>query len=155
VPLDPQVRASRAAARLARHLEVALAEVDLSMSQYRILGLLTRGTAAASVLADKLSVSRPSVTALVDGLIARRLVERQGDPDDRRKVHHQLTREGRRVLRKADLAITERLKRLGDFAPGGRDPAFEALLVWEAALDACVDARVLGRSADASGQASG
>ncbi len=141
---DQRVTAARAAARLARHIEVALGEVELSMPQYRILALLTRGTAAASVLADNLSVSRPSVTALVDGLISRRLVERHGDPEDRRKVHHQLTPKGRRVLRRGDMAIAEKLNEIVAHAPDGAQPALEALLVWSAALDTWIETRVLG-----------
>ncbi len=83
---------------LARQVELALVEVDLSLPQYRILILLDEGKVAASALADRLAVSRPSVTAVVDGLVTRGLVERHHDPADRRRVGHDLTAEGRRLL---------------------------------------------------------
>ena len=104
-------------ARLSRHLEVALAEVDLSPSQYRILGFLDQGGAAASALAEKLAVTRPSITAVVDGLVSRGLVERQSDPDDRRRVGHVLTAQGRKVLTQADDALDHRLSEIASCAP--------------------------------------
>ena len=63
----------RAVARLARQVEIALAAVDLTLPQYRVLGTLDGGPEASSVLAEKLVVSRPSVTGVVDGLVARGL----------------------------------------------------------------------------------
>src|SRR5262249_10526085 len=65
-PLEP----GRIVARLARQIEVALAKVDLTLSQYRVLIHLCEGREAASGLADKLAVSRPSITGVVDGLVA-------------------------------------------------------------------------------------
>ena len=62
--------AARAVARLAKQVEVALAPLDLSLPQYRVLALLGDGSTASSVLARKLAVSPPSVTAVVDGLVA-------------------------------------------------------------------------------------
>ena len=67
----------RVVARLARQVELALATVDLTLPQYRVLILLGEGKEAASALADKLAVSRPSVTGVVDGLVARGLVQRE------------------------------------------------------------------------------
>ncbi len=96
--IEPSPRPGRTAARLARQVELALAEVDLSLPQYRILIHLDEGKVAASTLADKIAVSRPSVTAVVDGLVTRGLVERHHDPGDRRRVGHDLTAEGRQLL---------------------------------------------------------
>ena len=67
--VDLSLRAGRVGARLARQVEVGLAQVELSLSQYRTLMFLDEGSAAASALADHLAVSRPSVTAVVDGLV--------------------------------------------------------------------------------------
>jgi len=84
-------------ARLARQVEVGLATVDLSLAQYRFLALLAEGSSAASALASGLTVSRPSVTAVADGLVSRGLVERRADGDDRRVVGHTLTAKGRQM----------------------------------------------------------
>jgi long-chain acyl-CoA synthetase len=110
MPVIASTTAPRAAARLAKHLETALATVDLSLPQYRLLGYLAGGEAAASVLAGDLAVTRPSITALVDGLVARSLIQRRADESDRRRVTHMLTDEGREVLGRADDAITARLE---------------------------------------------
>ncbi len=93
---------ARVLARLSRIVENALGEDDLSLPQYRLLAFLSQGDAAASALADRLDVSRPSLTAIVDGLVKRGLVERRHGVDDRRRVDHVLTSEGKRVLRAAD-----------------------------------------------------
>ena len=51
--------------------------VDLTLPQFRVLGILAEGSSAASGLADRLAVRRPSITALIDGLVARDLVDRR------------------------------------------------------------------------------
>lgn len=99
------VSPGRALAWLARTMELALAELDMSLSQYRLLGLLDDAEEYASALADKLTVSRPSITTLVDGLVARGYVERSTVAGDRRKVTHAVTDAGRAQLRLADDAI--------------------------------------------------
>jgi DNA-binding MarR family transcriptional regulator len=76
--------AGRAAARLSKALEVALSEVGLSLPQYRLLVYLSGGPERATVLAGRLDVSPPSLTALVDGAVSRGLVERRASDDDRR-----------------------------------------------------------------------
>ena len=74
------VAAARAAAKLARQVNIPLSEINLSLPQYRVLAFLDEGGAAPSDLAGRLSVSRPSITALMDGLLNRNLVERHSDP---------------------------------------------------------------------------
>lgn len=95
----------RTVAWLARQVEAVLAEHDLTLAQYRLLGLLEDRPEVASVLADKLTVSRPSVTTVADGLVARGLVERLNDTQDRRRVNHALTDAGRELLHHADEVI--------------------------------------------------
>jgi long-chain acyl-CoA synthetase len=132
----------RIAVRLARQVELALAEVDLSLPQYRILIHLDEGKIAASTLADKLAVSRPSVTAVVDGLVTRGLVERHHDPGDRRRVGHDLTTEGRALLRRADQCVDLRLSEIASFIEAEPIKAksiegpLEALERWQVALEA-------------------
>ena len=116
------VAAARAAAKLARQVTIPLGEVDLSLPQYRVLAFLEEGEAAPSDLAGRLSVSRPSITALMDGLITRGLVERRPDADDGRRVHHHLTDDGRNVLQRADQAVGDRLVAIGTHVNAG-DPS--------------------------------
>lgn len=139
VPATPRATTSpsRALARMSRVIENALATEDLSLSQYRLLAFLSQGDWAASALADRLDVSRPSITGLVDGLVKRGLVERRPDTGDRRRVDHVLTTAGKRALRaaddRADAGVSEVLSHLpADIAAD----AHEALLRVGEALDA-------------------
>src|ERR1035437_5415210 len=84
----------RTAAWLAKQVEIGLGSVDLSLPQYRVLGLLDESPAFSSALAERLAVRPPSVTAIVDGLVARGLVERRPVESDRRRVGHALTENG-------------------------------------------------------------
>ena len=135
MPAESPERPGRVVARLARQVELAAATVDLSLAQYRLLILLDGGKEAASALADKLAVSRPSVTGVVDGLVARGLVERDHDVDDRRRVGHALTAEGRRVLETADAEVERRLGEIAAHRPDGAAAAFAGLGPWQEALD--------------------
>jgi long-chain acyl-CoA synthetase len=139
--------AARAVARLAKQVEVALAPLDLSLPQYRVLALLADGSTASSVLARKLAVSPPSVTAVVDGLVARGLVERLADPEDRRRLTLLLTREGKRILAAADAAGEARLDEIAaSFEEPGLDEPPDALAAgldrWNRALDRNREAHV-------------
>jgi len=130
--------AARAVARLAKQVEVALAPLDLSLPQYRVLALLGEGSTASSVLARRLAVSPPSVTAVVDGLVGRGLVERQADPEDRRRLTLLLTRDGAKLLAAADVAAERRLGEIEDYfdePPTGLDG-------WNLALDRNREARL-------------
>ena len=128
-----QVDGARAAARLARHVELALIEVGLSAAQYRMLIFLADGVAPASALATKLGVSRPSITALVDGLAQKGLVVRQDDPTDRRKVDLVLTPRGGEALSRADAQVAAFLAELFDeLDEGGPTDAWGGLgLIFE------------------------
>jgi len=128
--------AGRAVARLAKVLELAVAEADLSIPQYRMLILLADGSAAASELAGKLDVSPPSVTSLIDGLVARGLVQRRPAAGDRRRVDHLLTAKGHAVLRDADRAAAVQLASVAAAAePGQAQAALDALAIWGGAMD--------------------
>jgi DNA-binding MarR family transcriptional regulator len=139
----PAQSPGRAVARLARHLATSLTPFDLSISQYRVLAVLSGGAAASSAVAERLAVSPPSVTAVVDGLVVRGLVTRTPDPNDRRRLTLELTPAGSDLLRAADTAATERLAALATFAGGstggdtdGGDELVRSLERWHGALDA-------------------
>lgn len=133
----PSESAGRAVARLARVVEGVLGELDLTLPQYRLLWMLAEGSAVATALADHLAVTRPSVTALVDGLVQRGLVERQPDTADRRRVGHALTPEGRLALIRAEAAVEHRLITVADhLEPDAATDAVRGLSSWHEALDA-------------------
>lgn len=135
--------ACRAAARLARQVERALCPLQLSLPQYRLLALLASSEEMASALAGLLAVRPPSVTALVDGLVQRELVERRPDGQDRRRVAHVLTDAGRAALALADRAVAERLSALAaSLSDEERAGAQSGLEQWGQALDAAREQRL-------------
>lgn len=92
---------------ICRLTEIALTETDISMIQYRILHHLLVGRTIQSDLAFHLSVSKQSVTRLVDPLVDKGYIRRRSDPKDRRRVIHTITARGERVLARTD-AILEK-----------------------------------------------
>lgn len=143
-PLSSSSRPGRIAARLARQVELGLAGSELTLAQYRVLMLLSHQAEGASRLADHLAVSRPSITSVIDGLVARGLVVRHQDPDDRRRVEHRLTAEGGRLLQEADDNVDERFEEIASYlVDSGRiDAALAGLESWRQALDAYRTSRV-------------
>jgi long-chain acyl-CoA synthetase len=116
---------------------------DLSLSQYRLLAFLAKGDWAASALADRLDVSRPSITGLVDGLVKRGLVERRPATDDRRRIDHVITADGRRTLEDADARADERLRELFATLPDDvAGDAHDVLIRLQAALDARLEEKL-------------
>jgi long-chain acyl-CoA synthetase len=137
----------RAAAWLAKQVEIGLAAADLSAPQYRVLGLLDERSAVSSDLAERLAVRPPSVTAIVDGLVARGLVERRHVVSDRRQVDHVLTDSGRQALDLADAAVAGRLAEIAGCLddPDESKRAFDGLVAWRNAFGAYRLARSANR----------
>jgi DNA-binding MarR family transcriptional regulator len=148
--IQTTIQLGRAAARLAKVIERPVTDTGLSLPQYRVLAYLSDGDAAASALADRLAVSPPSVTSLVDGLLARSLVTRRHhDTGDRRRVSLAITAEGRRVLADADQAASDQLKEVAGLLGDAEltNQALEALGLWQRALDAHRESRLAAKQA--------
>jgi long-chain acyl-CoA synthetase len=101
---DPYVRTLT---RLARLLERGAG--SLSLPQFRVLALVEEGGERASQLADLLAVAKPTITAVVDGLVDRDYLKRTADCDDRRATKITLTAAGRKALYDAEHAMHARL----------------------------------------------
>jgi len=138
--------AGRTIARLAKLVEAAIALLDLSLPQYRLLALLVDGAAMSSTLAERLTVKPPTVTAVVDGLVARGLVTRQVDPHDRRRLPLVLTLEGTALLGRANAlvggALLDSLGLVGEADAGA---AVDGLDAWQKVLDARREQRAAER----------
>jgi DNA-binding MarR family transcriptional regulator len=93
----------------------AVAELDLSLTQIRLLHLLCRDVEEASLkwLADQTGNSMPTVSRAVDGLVQRGLVTRVENPVDRRAKSIRATDE---ALVLAGRLIDLRLAGLEEFA---------------------------------------
>jgi len=97
----------RTLARLARILENAPKEI--SITQYRLLALVDADVERASALAGRLALSKPTITAAVDGLVERGLVVRGEVTGDRRATSIRLTLAGKTALRNAESEMIARL----------------------------------------------
>jgi long-chain acyl-CoA synthetase len=148
LPRPSPVAFGRVAARLARQVEVGLAKIDLSLPQYRILLFLDEGWTGASKLAEHLAVSRPTVTAVVDGLVVRGLVERRHEDGDRRRVGHTLTPAGRELLEAADRILDDRIREIAGHLDDQTDTAqaLHGLECWRRALDGYRAAKIRNAS---------
>jgi long-chain acyl-CoA synthetase len=125
----------RVAAWLSKRVEVALAQMDLTLPQYRVLGILVEGSAASSGLADRLAVRPPSITAVIDGLVARGLVDRTQEDSDRRRITLRLTDEGMRIVSEANRSVDEYLASIAHCLPSKDEAlALRALELWGQAL---------------------
>jgi len=116
---------------------VALAPLDLTPAQYRMLVQLVEGPDVSSRLAEKLAVSAPSVTAVIEGLVQRGAVERAHSVQDRRLVDLALTEYGRALLASAEEALREKLGSIAGELLGEASvaSALDALRLWGEALD--------------------
>ncbi|MBN1315760.1 MAG: MarR family transcriptional regulator [Anaerolineales bacterium] len=68
---------------------------DLTLNQLRVLFHLNyHGDRVMRQIAEKLEVSDPTATGVIDRLVERSLVERSSDPEDRRRVRVSLSARG-------------------------------------------------------------
>jgi long-chain acyl-CoA synthetase len=138
----------RIIARLSKQLELALDEVGMSLPQYRLLGWLEAGAEASAKLAERMAITPPSITALVDGLVKRGYVDRQTDPTDRRRLPLHLTADGLAALHAADDAVAARLEDvLSHNAERERVAVAKGLHAWGLALDRAREAHLAATAA--------
>jgi DNA-binding MarR family transcriptional regulator len=127
--MKPKLKACRAASRLGRTVHRALEDSQLNPAGYRLLAYLSEGASAASVLADKLAVRRPTVTTTIDWLEERGFVERTPDPVDRRRVAVAMTASGEAALRDADAFVARRLSEVLGYLDRDQATSVTAALV--------------------------
>jgi DNA-binding MarR family transcriptional regulator len=97
------------------HMYALIAELDLSITQMKTLHALSDCVCEISVkeLSDRLGVSLPGGSRIIDGLLRRGWLERREDPDDRRVKRVRITDAGRDVVERIE---TARLVGLEQFA---------------------------------------
>jgi DNA-binding MarR family transcriptional regulator len=101
--MDPELpRAARALAYASRGLERAA--TPLTLPQYRILALIADAPERASRLAQRVDVTKASLTGVLDALEGRGLLRRTEVHGDRRGVTLVLTPAGTAALAEADAA---------------------------------------------------
>ena len=107
---DELVRAVGALSFGSRTLERALEHMTLP--QFRVLTLVATAPERASRLADRVAVTRPSLTGILDGLVSRGWVERSDVDGDRRGVTLTITAAGQKAYDHATAATTSGLDEL-------------------------------------------
>jgi MarR family transcriptional regulator for hemolysin len=104
----------RVLARLSRVAERVCLESGISLPQYRLLLTLADRQMRAGELAERVGVSRPTLTSLIDGLERQGLLRRHPVPGDRRGIRLEPTEKGLQALECAERALSERLLGLVD-----------------------------------------
>ncbi len=92
---------------------------ELSVPQFRTLSFIERNVdASLSDVAEHIGLTLPSMSKIIDGLVARKLVTRQTAPEDRRRMTLALTARGQTALESSRAAtracLAEDLAALSD-----------------------------------------
>ena len=99
---------------------------DLSVPQFRVLTFLNRHPGSSlSEVADHIGLTPPSMSKIIDGLVARHLITRQDALDDRRRVHLVLTELGKTLL---EAAYKDTRARLAEMIAGLNPAQYAAIL---------------------------
>src|ERR1700753_1126039 len=93
---DERVQAVRALARMARVLERSTGA--LTLAHYRVLSAVADGDERASLVAARLALGKPTVSAAVESLTKRGLLAREDAAEDRRAATLTLTPAGEAAL---------------------------------------------------------
>jgi DNA-binding MarR family transcriptional regulator len=95
-----------------RSLYALLAELDLSMTQLKLLHVLVECETEVSIkeLAEDLSMSLPNASRTIDGLLQRGLLERREDEHDRRVKRVGATPAARELIDRVDTARLQGLE---------------------------------------------
>ena len=89
----------RRLAALGRPQDSDWLDLDLGMGQFKAMLVLTeQERQPVGGLGRALGIAEPSASLLVDKLVARGLVIREIDPDDRRRILVEPTEEGRELM---------------------------------------------------------
>ncbi|MDA8148761.1 MAG: MarR family winged helix-turn-helix transcriptional regulator [Actinomycetota bacterium] len=126
------VEAVRTLARASRLIERASDE--LSLAHYRVLSAIGSGDERASRIATRLAVGKPAMSAAVDALCRRGLVERLEVQGDQRAVALHLTPAGAELLDRVETEIVRRFETLWA-RTGNADRVVDALVALGQAMD--------------------
>ena len=127
----------RILARLSRVAERVCLESGISLPQYRLLLTLADRQMRAGELAERVGVSRPTLTSLIDGLERQGLLRRRPVPGDRRGIRLEPTEQGLDALTRAERALSDRMLGLVDLDTARQMEQFVSAL--SCALDREVD----------------
>lgn len=137
--------AIRLLTRLARMAQSECEKANLNLPQYRALMYVSRGNQRMATLAAFATVSRPAVTALVDGLERAGMLKREDVEGDRRGVRITITRKGAAAMANAEERMARRIKAvLGQHSAIWDAISSSELELLEVALDEELEREVYG-----------
>ena len=121
---------------------------DLSVPQFRMLIFLNRNEdASLSDVAEHMGLTLPSVSKMMDSLVAREYVSRREDPEDRRRVTLSPTPIGRNCMQSAHDATETRLaERLAVLSTSDRIRITEAMQSLESIFEPGRKSKTASRS---------
>jgi len=110
----------------------------LSVPQFRAMLFLRRHPGISLIdVANHLGLTPPSTSKLIDGLVARELVIRQGSSHDRRRIELHLSDKGQQSLDTADRATRDKLvARIDSLTPAERETVQQSLQLLKVAFSA-------------------
>ncbi|MDH7481232.1 MAG: MarR family transcriptional regulator [Armatimonadota bacterium] len=86
---------------------------ELSVPQFRVLAYLRHHEGASlSDLAEHTGLTLPTMSRMVDGLVARKYVTRENSSDDRRRIALRLTHNGKAAFDSAARGAQKRIAEL-------------------------------------------
>jgi len=131
--------AVRGLIRVSRLIESATG--DLSIADWRVLSIIASGEGSPSRVADRLLLSRPTISATLDSLGKRGLIERTTMPDDARAASISLSIDGADQLERAKVRMSRQLELLCDRTPDASQ-VISALAQLDVAIEAAVTERL-------------
>ena len=91
-----------------RFLAQKVAELNITPVQALVMGFLSDGDRiSSSELGKRTELDSATMTGILDRLEVAKLIERQGNPDDRRSIKIHLTEQGRNLAGEAIRVIAE------------------------------------------------
>jgi DNA-binding MarR family transcriptional regulator len=127
-PYDLAHLLSHAERRVVRWLAAQLAEEGCTVEQWRVLSAVAGGRGRPMTeIAEYAMLPAPSLTKLVDRMVADNLVYRRADPGDRRRVLLYLAERGRVLHERAAHRLSADQATLRGALAGGNPDELDAL----------------------------
>jgi DNA-binding MarR family transcriptional regulator len=114
--------------RLEEELQEHLRSEGVAIEQMRILSILASAPTPMLQLAEAVLVEGPTLTKIVDRMVAESLVVRATDPTDRRRVMIHMTDRGRILHRKLSSIARKQQQTLMARLDGNKAEQLQALL---------------------------
>jgi len=108
----------RASSQASAQFHAIVKARGISVPEWRVVGQLSGGPCTISKLADRALTQQPTMTKVIDRMVAEGLVVRLEDAADRRRVSVQLTDKGQRLAAELiPMALEHEARVLAGYSP--------------------------------------